>query len=115
MKTEHEIQREFVKWMRQTHPDYWIFAVPNGGKRNLITAGKLKAEGVSAGVPDIFIPRLKMFIEMKTDRGRLSPEQKLWLDYLAKSGYVTTVSRARDIESLKSHITKVIADYNNKI
>jgi len=31
MKTEHEEQREFVMWMRQTHPDARILAIPNGG------------------------------------------------------------------------------------
>lgn len=35
---------------------YPVFAIPNGGSRNKAEAAKLKAEGVSAGVPDLFIP-----------------------------------------------------------
>lgn len=51
-------------------PLSFIFAIPNGGKRDKITAGKLKAEGVKPGVPDIFVPITTpqfagMFIEMK--------------------------------------------------
>ena len=30
-----------------------MYAIPNGGARSKATAGKLKAEGVKAGVPDI--------------------------------------------------------------
>ena len=31
----------------------WIFAVPNGGHRAKSVAGKMKAEGAKAGVPDL--------------------------------------------------------------
>lgn len=31
-------------------------AIPNGGKRDAVTASKLKAEGVKPGVPDTFLP-----------------------------------------------------------
>lgn len=31
-------------------------AIPNGGDRDIITAGKLKATGVKAGVWDVFVP-----------------------------------------------------------
>lgn len=34
----------------------FMFAIPNGGVRDGITAGKLKAEGVKPGVPDVFLP-----------------------------------------------------------
>ncbi len=33
-----------------------LHAIPNGGYRDAITAGKLKAEGVKRGVPDVFLP-----------------------------------------------------------
>ena len=51
--TEHEEQRELVRWFRQTWPGVRIFAIPNGGARSPATAGRLKAEGVSSGVPDL--------------------------------------------------------------
>jgi len=34
----------------------WIHHIPNGGKRDAITASNLKLEGVRAGVADIFWP-----------------------------------------------------------
>ena len=44
--TEHEEQREFVCWFKQTYKGVRIFAIPNGGLRGRAAAGKLKAEGV---------------------------------------------------------------------
>lgn len=38
----------------------WMHAIPNGGLRDKATAGKLKAEGVKRGIPDVFLP-LPMF------------------------------------------------------
>ena len=32
-----------------------LFAVPNGGQRNVVVASKLKAEGVRAGVADLIL------------------------------------------------------------
>lgn len=58
------------------------YAVPNGGKRDKITAAKLKAEGVKPGTPDTHFPVAcgnyhSMYIEMKKPgEGRLSPEQE---------------------------------------
>jgi hypothetical protein len=40
--TEHEEQRELVKWFRQTFDGVRIFAIPNGGARSITTAARLK-------------------------------------------------------------------------
>ena len=86
--TEHEEQREYVRWFRQTYPEVRIMAIPNGGARSQATAGRLKAEGVSPGVPDLFIPAWGLWIEMKRAKGgKVSPEQKEWHHYLANCGY----------------------------
>lgn len=86
--TEHEEQREYVRWFRQTYPEVRIMAIPNGGARSPATAGRLKAEGVSPGVPDLFIPAWGLWIEMKRAKGgKVSPEQKEWHQYLANCGY----------------------------
>ena len=86
--TEHEEQREYVKWFRQSHGDIRIFAIPNGGSRTPSTAARLKAEGVSPGVPDLFIPAWGLWIEMKrTKGGKVSAEQKEWHIYLETCGY----------------------------
>lgn len=104
---EHEEQVRSVCWIETNHPDHWIFAVPNGGKRNRITAMKLKAEGVRSGVPDLFIPSLMLFIEMKKPLGgKVSDNQKKWLDYLKEVGYKAEV--ANGFEEFKAIVGKYI-------
>ena len=95
--TEHEEQREFVRWFRQGYKGVRIFAVPNGGARSMATAGRLKVEGVSPGVPDLFIPDWRLWVEMKRVKGgSLSAEQKDWIKYLEEVGYCAKVCKGAD-------------------
>lgn len=90
--TEHAEQVSLVQWLDATHPDLLYFAVPNGGNRNIITAKKMKAEGVKAGVPDMFFPALKLFIELKrTKGGNVSAEQKHMKERLELAGYKVAI------------------------
>jgi len=71
-----------------------IFAIPNGGKRSISAGKKFKAEGVVAGVPDLFIPEWNLWVEMKRERGgRLSPDQKEIIRYLEDEGYKVIVAK----------------------
>jgi hypothetical protein len=95
--TEHVEQREFVSWFRKTHKGVRIFAVPNGGARNITTAARLKAEGVTSGVPDLFIPAWLMWIEMKRQKGGVvSPDQTDWIAYLRGVGHLVIVSKGAE-------------------
>lgn len=95
--TEHEEQREVVRWFRQTYKGVRIFAIPNGGARSPATAGRLKAEGVSSGVPDLCIPAWKLWVEMKrTKGGTVSAEQKDWIKYLEDVGYCAKVCKGAE-------------------
>lgn len=95
--TEHEEQRELVRWFRQTWPSVRIFAIPNGGQRSIATAGRLKAEGVSSGVPDLFIPAWMLWVEMKRVKGgSLSAEQKDWIQYLESVNYWCIVGKGAE-------------------
>lgn len=74
-----------------------MFAVPNGGARSKATAGKLKAEGVRAGVPDYLLPlrrgqHVGLAIELKAKGGRLQPEQRDWLTHLQSQGWVAVTA-----------------------
>jgi hypothetical protein len=91
--SEHVIQRTAVQWIRQWTP-YVCFAIPNGENRSRVTGGRLKAEGVLAGVPDLCIPALSLFIEMKTDVGEVSPTQKEVHERLRKDGQTVEVCRS---------------------
>lgn len=73
-----------------------MFHVPNGGKRDKLTAAKLKAEGVKAGIPDIELPvgrggYLGLFVEMKVGNNKTSAYQDKWIDNLKKQGYKTAI------------------------
>ena len=92
--TEHAEQSAFVAWFRASFKDVRIFAIPNGSPRNIVIAQKLKLEGVSPGVPDLFIPAWRLWIEFKRVRGgTVSTEQDGWMTYLSECGYVCFVAR----------------------
>lgn len=111
--SEHYEQARLVMWFRQTYRPMRIFAIPNGGLRSKAAAAQLKVEGVSPGVPDLFIPGLKLWIEMKRIRGgRVTKEQKDWIKYLASVGYVCFICSGA--EDAKLQITDYIKDYKNE-
>lgn len=70
-----------------------LYAIPNGGDRNVIVARKLKAEGVKKGVPDLCLPVPRggyhgLYIELKrVKKSQISPEQIAWLKALQGQGY----------------------------
>jgi hypothetical protein len=82
-RSEHIEQREFVQWVRQMTP-FLIYAIPNGGSRGRSQGATLKAEGVLAGMPDLHVPELRLWIEMKTAGGKVSPAQKAIHEKLRK-------------------------------
>lgn len=90
--SEHMEQALLVQWFRRSYPNVLIFAIPNGGARSKATAGKLKVEGVVAGIPDLFVPEWKLWIEMKRVKGgKLSPEQVGMIEYLQSVEYCVIV------------------------
>ena len=95
--TEDHEQMMLVQWFRRTFHDVRIFSVPNGGHRHPAVAAKMKATGVVKGVPDLFVPAWRLWIEMKrTKGGSLSPEQKDWIQYLESAGYWVIVGKGAD-------------------
>ena len=94
MLTEHQEQVLFLAEFELRWPNVRILAIPNGGARNIVTAVNLKAEGVRSGVPDLLVPAWGMWIEMKRAKGgRLSPEQKDWIEYLKSIGHTVIVAK----------------------
>lgn len=88
-KTEHTEQVRFITWFRSTYPGVLIFAVPNAGQR--ANGFRYVAEGLVAGVPDLFIPAWRLWIEMKLPGGRVSPAQKQIMANLSEVGYTCAV------------------------
>jgi hypothetical protein len=92
-----------VRYFNYQYPAYrgLLFAVPNGGARSKATAGRLKAEGVVAGVSDLLflVPRGKyhgLCLETKTPKGRQSPEQKEWQKRVEGQGFLYKIYRNFD-------------------
>ena len=113
-QTEHEEQVKLFTWARlqsAKHPQLtMMFAIPNGGQRNIVTATKLKAEEVKSGVPDIFLAYPSshshgLFIEMKSAKGKVSENQREWIAGLSAHGYMCAVCYSFD------EAKKVIAEY----
>ena len=100
---EHQIQCACVRWFRLQYPHlhHNLFAVPNGGRRDEVTAGKLKAEGGLAGVADLILLKSNaefgaLLIEMKTRTGRQRDTQREWQQLIEKDGYRYVVCRSLD-------------------
>ena len=101
---EHRIQCAIVKWFYYAYPQYrggCLFAVPNGGHRNIQTARSLKAEGVTSGVSDLLllVPKREyhgLCVEVKTPVGRQSDNQKNWQRIIEAQGYRYEIVRSLD-------------------
>ena len=100
--TEHAEAAALMRAIRAAEawcPDLrWFAAIPNGGHRSKRTAAALRAEGVRRGVPDYLCPVARgryvgLAIELKTAKGRTSPEQRQWIAHLASQGWRAVVSR----------------------
>lgn len=91
--SEAQHQAAVMKWSRQPHVRaQWpelalLYHIPNGGTRDPIEGRHLKQQGVKRGVPDLCLPVARgeyhaLYIELKTDTGRATQEQKWWGEHL---------------------------------
>jgi hypothetical protein len=106
---------QWANWQAKQWPELrLLFAVPNGGARDVVTGARMKREGQKKGVPDLVLacPRNGyhgLFIELKTKKGRVSPEQSEWLRQLSAQGYRAEVCRGADaaIRVLREYLAGV--------
>jgi len=121
MLTEHQEQSMLIAWARMTEGTYpelaLLHAIPNGGWRHKATAGRLKAEGLKPGVPDLClpVPRGKYagcYIEMKSRKGRVRQSQRWWLDRLNEQGYLAVVCKgfAQAVDVITEYLGAVESD-----
>lgn len=99
--SEHQEQCAVIDWWWRVHtkyrlPHFALFAVPNGGARDVITGARLKAEGVRRGALDLILAKPAnnfsgLFIEMKVGDNKPSDDQKLFIAYLQEVGYKACV------------------------
>lgn len=106
MKRLEEIeQAKVIKWshrvaVRELMPALrWLHHSPNGGKRDAITGGQMKALGTKPGFPDLILPFASgshpgLVIEMKSYTGRPTTEQKEWLAHFEAQGWQIRLARS---------------------
>jgi hypothetical protein len=121
VQSESDIQRSCITWFRMQYPKLHLrlFAIPNGGSRAIKIsergqryspeAQRMKAEGMLPGVPDLFlaIPKLHyggLFIEMKSESGRLRPDQQTMIQELGTCYRVEVCRRLEEFQ-------KTVDDY----
>lgn len=107
--SESSQQKALFCWATQNKA-FWpelefMYAIPNGGQRNIMTAARMKAEGVKKGVPDICLPVVNggyaaLYLELKIGTNKLSEEQAKYKNFLEDQGYFCAVcftfEQARD-------------------
>ena len=118
--SEHAEQKHLMVWaatMSLTVPAYEsLFAIPNGGQRTKAAAGKLKAEGVKPGVPDLFLAIARgkskgLFIELKRlQNGRVSPDQAIWHTRLRGNGKAAKVALVACMRKLLTILNAMVRD-----
>lgn len=100
---ENEIQTAFFGWLRLHESRFpelaFCFAVPNGGFRFKATAAAMKRTGTRRGVPDCFLPVPNdefcgLWIEFKSDAGKLSDAQTDFIRFLKAQNYRVLICRS---------------------
>jgi len=101
---EHEEQKAVIDWFGIQYPKLKLrlYANPNGGHRHAAVASKLKSEGVTAGVFDLFLMMSRhgkhgLYIEMKAQesvysrKGVVSDSQKAFQLAALEEGYAAVI------------------------
>jgi hypothetical protein len=113
MNKEDLLQQKCVIWFKNTyqmHGKGLVFAIPNGGSRNIIEAKKLKATGTMPGVSDLIVvlDSKVLFIELKTDIGKQSESQILFETKIKNLNHEYIL--IRNEEEFKTTITSRIGE-----
>ena len=85
-------QKQLVQWCRQFAWGQFLYHIPNETTGGQAWVVRNRQMGCKKGVPDLCLPIPMhgyhgLYIELKTERGKLSLEQKRWLKALSTMGY----------------------------
>ena len=101
-RPEEDEQRAVAQYLDMRRDLVWCH-VPNGGARHAAEGGKLKAQGVKAGVPDILVfnatkeGHVGTAIELKRrDGGKTTIVQIEWLCNLKNNRWATALCHGSD-------------------
>lgn len=113
MQKESKIQQEIYQWFNNNHclanhnPRCYIFSVPNESA-NVKEAMYKKSIGLRKGVSDLIIllPNKVYFIEVKTDTGRQSEEQKKFEEIVNNLGFDYVL--VRSLENFINFVNSIL-------
>lgn len=90
-QSEDALQQKCYLWFWNNFPlkRGLLFAVPNGGRRSGKEAKLFRLTGVVKGVSDLILLHLgkTYLLEMKTETGTQSKDQKDWEDKVTSEGF----------------------------
>lgn len=97
---EERLQHEIILIFNKLYPNhrFCLFHVDNNSA-NRVTGARKKALGVVSGVSDLVLltPHKEVvFIELKTDKGRTTPQQMWFRDNVVSLGYRYEIIRSVD-------------------
>jgi hypothetical protein len=106
-RSEEVEQALLVRWshrreVRELMPALrWLHHSPNGGQRDGFTGAQMTALGVKRGFPDLVLPASNgahpgLVIEMKSETGSLTAEQREWLAHYTAQGWIALVCRSAE-------------------
>ena len=108
--SEDRLTQVCYLWWHNTHREYrgLLFHVPNGGSRNKREAAKFQIMGLYPGISDfIFLwGGMAFMIELKTEKGRQSPEQFKWQVTMEAQGFEYYI--VRSLEAFQVLIGKIM-------
>ena len=100
MTSEASIQRAIVKYLHAVLPrDCRVAAIPNAAHRTHTGRAANAVAGLSPGLFDLMIVEAgggAYFIEVKTDKGKLSAAQEGWKEWFVLNHYPHCIARSVD-------------------
>lgn len=115
--TERQQQQRVVKWAQEHEADFpelkLLYHVPNERKCSPQQGRQMKLMGVRSGVPDLCLPVARagfhgLYIEMKSEKGKVSENQKFWIENLTAQGFQTAVCHSwlEAVQVLENYLTE---------
>jgi len=100
--SEARHQSYVLKWSRQPSVrEKWpelslLYHIKNETQEGAARVAVDKNMGVKKGVPDLCLPVARgryhgLYIEMKTGKGRATPEQNWWIEHLSQQGHFAEI------------------------
>ena len=100
--TEYDIQKSFFEWVyhREVRDERYrlIHHTPNSSQFTIGHGVKMKRIGLRSGIPDVFVPIASkgfhgLYIEFKSEKGKLNKNQRDVIKQLRKQGYRVEIIR----------------------